>query len=465
MATMKKRAVSWIGVMVASATSAFGCQLLYEKNDLTVGTGGGGAATTSTTASSGGAGGATTTETAMGGTTTSAGGTGGAGGATTTGGAGGAGGATTSTGGAGGAGGTGGTGGSTTSTTTTTPTCEDPLFVLATGDAGLLCAAYAPASGWTSTPKANGSSTARPAAVFVDGQTGVGVFYQGAASGPLRAVELAVGAGDACGDPADVLTVTTKAAPSVAVLNGQARALFQGAVGAGTDHPFVAAWDPVTKWAAPAQIDMNVFSATVAGLATSGTSMLAVYGGGDDNLYRVRFAGAAWQLPATCFKDAMSNCEQANKAITPAVTGLDAGGWLVVFQEKAAPTELRWLTGDGAMNVASQKIAGAASSSPVAVARVNGGAVLGFRGTDGKVYAAVYESAGGVWGAVTQIGAGTTSTSPAVSAGSCSHRAELVYVDAVDGSIRHASLENGTWSAPVMVGGAGMKGVAIAAVP
>ncbi len=460
MATMKKRAVSWIWVMVASATSAFGCQLLYEKNDLTVGTGGGGAATTSTTATSGGSGGATTTETAMGGTT-SAGGTGGAGGATTTGGAGGTGGATTSMGGTGGTGGTGGS----TATTTTTPTCDEPLFVLATGDASLLCAAYAPASGWTSTPKVNGSSTARPAAVFVDGQTGVGVFYQGAASGPLRAVELVVGAGDACGDPADVLTVTTKAAPSVAVLNGQARALFQGAVGAGTDHPFVAAWDPVTKWAAPAQIDMNVFSATVAGLATSGAELLAVYGGGDDNLYRVRFTGAAWQLPATCFKDGMNNCEQANKAITPAVTGLDAGGWLVVFQEKAAPADLRWLTGDGTTNAASQKIAGAASSSPVSVARVNGGAVLGFRGTDNKVYAAVYESAGGAWGAVTPIGAGTTSTSPAVSAGSCSHRAELVYVDAADGSIRHASLENGAWGAPVMVGGSGMKGVAIAAVP
>ncbi len=32
-------------------------------------------------------------------------------------------------------------------------------------------------------------------------------------------------------------------------------------------------------------------------------------------------------------------------------------------------------------------------------------------------------------------------------------------------SIRHASLENGAWGAPVMVGGSGMKGVAIAAVP
>jgi hypothetical protein len=445
MAKRSVRAVPLISMVVAGGASAFGCQLLYDKEKLELAAGGGAGGTTT----SAGGGGATTTSTTSTTTSTSSAGGGGAGGT---------GGSTTSMGG-GGTGGTGGTGGS---MTTTTVVCDDPLFVLATSATEVLCAHYSPMSGWTSSPRATGSSTARPAAALLDAQTGVGVFYQGGATGPLRAVEVA---GGACGAPADVLAVTTKAAPSLAVLGGQVRALFQGAVGMGTDHPFVTAWDPVTKWAAPAQIDMNVFSQAVAGLGASGAEMLAAYGGGDDNLYRVRFAGAAWQLPAACFVDAGGACEQANKVITPAIAGLDAGGWLVVFQEEASATQLRWLTATAAGNAPAQALAGASSSSPVALARVEGGAVLAFRGTDENVYAAVYESSTGTWGPIQPIGGGSTAVSPAVAAGTCTHRAELVYVEKSDGSIQHASLENGSWSPPAAVAGANLSGVAIAGVP
>lgn len=454
MAKTLLRAAQVIPIFVAGAAGALGCQLLYDKETLSLAPGGSGGTVTST----GGAGGATTTtDTATSTTSSGGGGAGGTGGVTSSGGTAGAGG----TGGAGGKGGAGGAGGA-TMTTSTAPECDDPLFVFATSATEVLCATFDPMSGWTSSASADGSSSARPAAALVGAETGVGVFYQGGATGPLRAVELA---GGVCGAPADVLAVTTKAAPSAAVVGGEARVLFQGAIGAGTDHPFVMGWDPVTKWAAPAQIDMSVFSPAVAGLADSGPEMAAVFGGGDDNLYRVRFAAGAWQLPATCFDDGAGGCEQANKAITPGVAGLDARGWLVVFQEKATLTDLRWLTGNGMTSSTSKKIAGAASGSAVALARVPGGAVLGFRGTDDKVYASVYDHQNGAWGPIQQVGGGSTAASPAVAAGVCTHQAELVYIEKSDGSIRHASLEGGTWSAPAQVGGAGMLGVAIAGAP
>ena len=463
-------------LVLASVASAFGCQLLYDKNDLTIATGGDGGATT-TTQGGGGAGAATSTgSTSMGGggaTTTSMGG----GGTTTSSaeGGGGAGGMTTSMGG-GGTGGTssaggGGTGGTTTSTTTTTTTTMDcsteRLFVLGTSPTSVLCAASdSTGSTWTSTTSATAFSNARPAAGLLDAQTGVGVFYQEAGAtmkGPLRAVELVNGT---CGAPANVLTVVTKAAPGVALLGGKVQALFQGAEGAGSDHPFSTAWSPAS-WSTPDDIDMNVFSPAPAAIATSGAEMLAVYGGGDDNLYRVRYAAGAWQPPAVSFKNAAMSSEQANKTLTPAAAGLDAGGWLVVFQDKAAPgTQLRWLRGDAAANMESKVLATALSPSPVALAGTPGGAVLAYRGTDNKVYASVYASAGDAWSPIVEIPGATTTSSPAVANGVCTHDAELVYTDA-GGVVRHSFLEAGTWSMPVAVDAAatGMTGVAIAATP
>jgi hypothetical protein len=469
---MRARPVSTVLLtMVSGAAWACGCQLLYDKHELTVGTVGGGATTTSMT-STGGTGGTTSSGGGTGGTTSNGGG--GTGGTTASGG-GGTGGTTMTATGGGGTGGTtltasggGGTGGT---TTTTGPDCSgERLFLLGTSANGVLCATYAPAGGWTASVDAAGSSNERPAVTMLDAQTGVGVFFQGAAPGPLRAIELANGTCGAAVDgplKPDMTVAVTKAAPSAALLGGKAQVLFQGAEGVGTNHPFVAAWDPAAKWAMPAQVDTNVFSEASAGLAASGTEMLAVYGGGDDNLYRVRFSAGAWQLPAVSFKDALLAPEQTNKAVTPGVTGLAGGEWLVVFQEKLDPTQLRWLKGDGAVSLPSAKIATALSSYPVSLATLAGGAVLAYRGTNNGVYATVYDAANGAWGAIERIGGTTITTpaSPAVAAGVCTHQAEVVYIDAADSVVKHAFLEAGVWSAPASVGGSATKGVAITRSP
>jgi len=78
----------------------------------------------------------------------------------------------------------------------------------------------------------------------------------------------------------------------------------------------------------------------------------------------------------------------------------------------------------------------------------------------------VFDAASGTWSAVQHVGgSAATPVSPAVTAGVCMRTAELVYVDAGAGAVQHSSLTGATWSAPVLVGGAAMKGVAIAGVP
>ncbi|MBK8254862.1 MAG: hypothetical protein IPK82_19660 [Polyangiaceae bacterium] len=451
--------------LVLCSPAAFGCQLLYEKNDLTVATGGSSTTGTDSTSSTGGSGGSTTSSTTSSASTSSSGGggTGGVHTSSTSANTGGSGGFTTSTGGTGGVisssstTGGGGTGG--TTTTSTQPVCTDPLFVFATADTAVFCGTFADPA-WMFTSSATSGNGSRPAAVLTSATAGVGVFYEGPqpGMGSLRYVELS----GTCGAPANVPMATTKAPPAAAVLNGDAQVLFQGAVGAGTDHPFQTTWDPATMWTLPAQIDANVFSPMIAGLAASATDMLAVYGGGNDALFRVRFANG-WQLPASCFKDAMNNCEFTNKNLAPGVAALGSDNYLVVFQELANLKSLRFLKGNGTTNTPSQKISTAESLSPVALAPTTSGAILAFHGTDNKVYASVYTTATDMWSPIAQVGTGTTFTSPAVAKGVCTHDAELVYIDTTDKQVHHAWLNaDGTWQvAPNPIGGENLKGVAL----
>lgn len=456
-------------VLMASVASLSGCQLLYEKNDLTVASGGSGGTSVTTIEGGGGAGAATssgttsaggshsTTTEGGGGTTSTTEGGGGTGGTSTTTSEGGAGGATTT--------GEGGAGGTTTSTTT--EECTEPLFVLGTSATSVVCATYDPAGGtWSTSASAAGHSNVRPTATLLNTQKGVGVFYQeDGATGPLRAVEWTSGA---CGAPVDVRAVVTKAAPSAAALEGKAHVLFQGTLAEGADNPFHRVWDPAGGWMTGAQVGTDD-SVAVSGIARSGTELLAVHSRvGDSALTRTLYTGGAWVTgdPAggaeDCFKTQQNTCELSKNHLTPGVTALDGGGWLVVFHD-FSNTMLRWLTTNGKTSTPSALVPMATSPHEVALASIPGGAVLGFRGENDMVYASVFSA--GAWGVPAQVGAEATSASPAVARGVCTHDAELVYIDGA-GGVKHASLEGGTWSVPVAVGAAtGMKGVGIAAPP
>jgi hypothetical protein len=293
---------------------------------------------------------------------------------------------------------------------------------------------------------------------MIDAQKGAGVFFQGPAPGALREVHLANGG---CSAPSDVPLAQTRTAPSAAVLNGVLWVIFQGAVGTGTDHPYLVGWSG-SSWLSPTQVGADVFSPQTGALSANSSDLEVIYGGTDKVLYHVPVSGQP--IAPMCYQGVGMSCEQVNSAISPAATGLDAGGWLVVFQGPPSDTSLRWLVQTGTP-APSAPIAGASSSSPVSLARTVGGAVLAFRdATTGAVSTALFD--GQAWGAVQTLpGDPTTPASPAVARGVCGHTAELGYVDAVDGSVKHSFLEAGAWSAPATVGGTAIQGLAITSFP
>jgi hypothetical protein len=90
---------------------------------------------------------------------------------------------------------------------------------------------------------------------------------------------------------------------------------------------------------------------------------------------------------------------------------------------------------------------------------------VAFRGTNGGVYAALFDGNG--WEApelVVPI-ATVTNAPPALAIGAGDAEAELAFIDDDDGSVVHVRLQNGSFGAPTTVGGTGLTGVAIAAAP
>jgi hypothetical protein len=98
----------------------------------------------------------------------------------------------------------------------------------------------------------------------------------------------------------------------------------------------------------------------------------------------------------------------------------------------------------------------------------NGGAILAFRGTDspttGYLYWSVYSAS--TWSAVAPFATPNESIAgpPAVTHGVGGATAEVAFLD-TSGMAHHARLTGSTWSAPVLVGGANLNGVAIASMP
>jgi hypothetical protein len=93
-----------------------------------------------------------------------------------------------------------------------------------------------------------------------------------------------------------------------------------------------------------------------------------------------------------------------------------------------------------------------------------GGAIMAFRGTDGKAYWSTYTS--GAWSSVAALYSPNISISgsPAVTHGIGGKTAEIAFVQG-DGKAYHASLSSGTWSVPETVGGTSLVGVAITSMP
>ncbi len=110
-------------------------------------------------------------------------------------------------------------------------------------------------------------------------------------------------------------------------------------------------------------------------------------------------------------------------------------------------------------------LAGCLTNDRPALAPLPGGnAILAFRGQDTNLYWSLYSS--GAWSAVAALTSPNVGAAlpPSVTHGIGGDVAEIAFVED-DGRAYHARLSGSTWSAPVLVGGASLNGVAIAATP
>jgi hypothetical protein len=160
-----------------------------------------------------------------------------------------------------------------------------------------------------------------------------------------------------------------------------------------------------------------------------------------------------------------------NFGIPAVIIPLSAGPDVMMVYEQCAlsscstsSTQIMFLTRTSGTWTTPAAIPNALTANLTALAPLpNGGAILAFRGTDTFLYWSLYS--GGAWSTVAPFASPNVAvdTSPAVTHGIAGDVAEIAYVSG--GMAYHARLTGSTWGAPVLVGGAGLSGVAIAAAP
>jgi hypothetical protein len=149
--------------------------------------------------------------------------------------------------------------------------------------------------------------------------------------------------------------------------------------------------------------------------------------------------------------------------ISPVIVPMSGGPELMmIFVQQS--TQIMFITRTSGVWSTPAAVTSALTGDRVALAPLpGGGAILAFRGTDTNLYWSVYSS--GAWSTVAPFASPNVAvdTSPAVTHGIGGDVAEMAYVSG--GVAYHARLSGSTWAAPVLVGGASLDGVAIAAAP
>ena len=226
-------------------------------------------------------------------------------------------------------------------------------------------------------------------------------------------------------------------------------------------------------WSSPQAIgvsgnqDFGQFAATIA--ARSSTSATVAFfdgrsGASINDVATSDLAAGSWQATV----DIAGNTIVGNATgyvIPAAIAALSGTGPELLSVYVDVNTQIQVATRSSGTWSAPVAVAGATTYDPVALAPLpGGGAILAFRGQDTRLYWSVYSS--GAWSAVAPFAIPnvTIARPPAVTHGIAGDVAELAYIDG-SGTAYHARLTGSTWSAPVMVGGTALVGVAIAAAP
>lgn len=340
-------------------------------------------------------------------------------------------------------------------------------MLVATSGSSVACATFKNDGPWIAASYSNPSPTGRPSVSLLDAMNGIGVFYQSnGATGPVRQVTVVNGA---CAGVASADAATTKAAPTITVHDGTVKMLFRGVSGAGLDRPIFWSWTPGGGWMELAAPIPNILLPTIGGIALNGTplaangaEMLMAHGGYDvDKLFSGRYTGGAWQ------GNELDLAQGTKRTLIPAIAPLGAGKWLVV-SFPASGTTLRWGVVDAVPPFADVPGSNAADDT-LSLAPTASGAVLAYRdATNGNLVTMAFDAGTNLWSTLPAIpGAPKTSAAPALAKGRCAHAAELVFIDAADGLLKHTWLDAGAWQSPVAVENAltGMANVAISALP
>ncbi|MFO0760177.1 MAG: hypothetical protein U0359_27095 [Byssovorax sp.] len=434
----------------SSSSSSSSSSTSSSSSSSSSGNGGSGGSTTGN-GGNGGNGGATTGTGGTGGISTT--GTGGAGGSSTTG-TGGAGGAsTTGTGGAGGAGGSGGSGGSGGAPPT------GVLVLLAGGGPTMLGGELHAGMPWTTT-SINGEATPEAPAIAMTSATEALLVIRSSANGGevrfatwtpgMFSAFAAIGAG-----------ITTRAAPHAVGAAGEVDLVFHGD---DFKHYFglhqAALWSPKAEPVGGAAAQS--FGPSPASITALGADRVACFAGQNGDLYDQTRTGGAWQA---AHAHGLGNVIALTPAIVaPAVPGVEL---LVVYADKNSAKILYTLRAAGLWSAPAAVDPNSFTADPVALTPVSGGAVMAFRGLDGKIYFSRFSAASmPPWSPPAALAQPnpTTPGAPALAPGIGGHDAELCYAGA-DGMAYHTSLGAQGFSAPIAVGGAQVTRVALGSTP
>jgi hypothetical protein len=331
--------------------------------------------------------------------------------------------------------------------------------LLAGSASGVLAASRSGASAWTTISL--GDATSKGVAITtLAGGNAIGLIRSNANSGELRYTIF--GASGWTPFSAIAAGVTTRDRPSIAALGGTAVAAFQG----NNYMHYFAAFD--ASWLATSEpiggAANQSFGPTPAAIASIGLNSIVAYVGNDGDLWDQTRASGSWQSA-----NAHGQSNLSSGSIGPSIVRLDSDPDLLIVLVRPSDKAILWTAHSASKWGAPAVIPMGLSADPIAIAPLaGGGAVIAYRGLDGGVYTASYAPAATpAWTLPVPLATPNYATPapPAIARGRNDALAELAFVDAADGSVKHSIATLNGWSAPAAVGGSAMTSVAIATLP
>jgi hypothetical protein len=342
--------------------------------------------------------------------------------------------------------------------------CEPTVVVLASSSINsvLLTGSDIPSQPWVTKSATTDSSVFNTALTFDTTGRGVGA-YVSTSTGLLTSIVWSNGAW-AASSPISA-TAKLNDAPWVDATGGSTTHLVYQDT---TNHFFYSSYSGT--WSAPVAVGTatDKFNGPVAPtVAARGTNATIGFIDGESTPANSAAAGdltsGAWQARVD-----VAAATPAATSIAPVIIPLSSGPELMmVFTQSASfDNQIVYATRTAGTWSAVTAIPNAVTTQRVGLAPLpGGGAILAFQGSDGDVDWSLYS--GGAWSAVAPLSSpnASTTTPPAVTHGVAGDTAEIAYVGGSEQAAYHSRLIGGKWTTPVLIGGARMDGIAIAATP